>query len=69
MLVFQEAIARGCPAIPVLLKNASDITVVPKLLAARQWPNMRLEVPDPFEQLVWGITGSRPRQVLIEDLR
>ena len=34
---------------------------LPPFLARNTWVDFRLADPDPFAQLVWGITGERPR--------
>lgn len=56
----QEFVDRGVPVIPVLLPSVSAVPVLPVFLRNRTWVDFRLTEPDPFEQLVWGITGRRP---------
>lgn len=50
---------RGCPIIPVVLDGRQGQPRFPAFLNLWQVVDMRIAHPDPFEQLVWGITGER----------
>jgi len=50
---------RDRPVIPVILKSRKGIPRLPAFLRTWQVVDMRQPVPDPFEQLVWGITGEK----------
>lgn len=51
---------RGCPLIPVLLKTCSSVPVIPTFLKQFNWVDFRLADPDPFQRLLWGISGKKP---------
>jgi hypothetical protein len=48
---------RGSPVIPVLLRSAPVKPDLPPFLAAMQWVDFRKRTPDPFSQLLWGISA------------
>jgi hypothetical protein len=50
---------QGCPVIPVLLADASKEPALPLFLEGMTWVDFRKQVPDPMEQLIWGITGTK----------
>lgn len=54
----REFTKRGCPVIPVLLPNSSTEPKLPPFLSSRTWVDFRKQVPNPIDQLVWGITGK-----------
>jgi small GTP-binding protein len=54
-----EFVGRGCPVIPVILPDAPRKPALPIFLKGRTWVDFRSEELDPFERLVWGITGER----------
>ncbi len=56
----REFVARHSPVIPVLLPDAPATPKLPVFLRAMTWVDFRLTDPDPFERLIWGITGQRP---------
>jgi hypothetical protein len=56
----REFVSRRSAVIPVLLRDAPDAPELPLFLQAMTWVDFRAERPDPFAQLVWGITGTRP---------
>ena len=56
----REFVERGCPVIPVLLGNAPQEPELPTFLKGKTWVDFRRQMPDPFDRLVWGITGIRP---------
>ncbi len=55
----REFVARGCPVIPILLKDAPTKPDLPIFLKGIVWVDFRKQDPDPMEQLTWGITGER----------
>ena len=58
----QEFIRRKCPVIPVMLSETKTQPRLPIFLRNRHWVDFRLQEPDPFSQLIWGITGERPSE-------
>lgn len=58
----QEFIRRKCPVIPVMLPETQTQPRLPIFLRNRHWVDFRLQNPDPFSQLIWGITGKRPSE-------
>ena len=54
----REFTRRGCPVIPVLLPNTRTEVKLPPFLSGRTWADFRKQVPDPLDQLYWGITGK-----------
>jgi hypothetical protein len=57
----QEFIKRECPVIPVLLKEVGEAPKLPLFLGMFTWVDFRNTQPDPWVQLVWGITGRKPK--------
>jgi small GTP-binding protein len=55
----REFVERGCPAIPVVLSDAPQQPELPLFLKGMSWVDFRKQEPDPFERLIWGITGER----------
>ncbi|ETW98189.1 MAG: hypothetical protein ETSY1_19870 [Candidatus Entotheonella factor] len=55
----REFVDRNCPVIPVLLADAPAIPDLPNFLKHFTWADFRKHEPDPFDQLIWGITGQR----------
>jgi GUN4-like/TIR domain len=55
----REFVERGIPVIPVLLKNALEQPMLPILLKNMSWVDFRRQEPEPFQSLLWGITGNR----------
>ena len=51
---------RSRPLIPVILEGGQGNPRLPGFLEMWHVVDMRQPDPDPFEQLVWGITGERP---------
>ncbi|MGI2904704.1 GUN4 domain-containing protein [Tolypothrix sp. VBCCA 56010] len=47
----------------VILPGCPDklINIVPRFLKGFHWVDFRLQNPDPMEQLIWGITGQKPK--------
>jgi len=54
-----EFVDRHVPVIPVLLPGAPAKPELPLLLKQFTWVDFRRSDPDPYRQLVWGITGRR----------
>jgi TIR domain len=59
-LALQELARRGRPIIPVILEGRQGHPRLPPFLNLWHLVDMRERDPDPFEQLVWGITGQKP---------
>jgi hypothetical protein len=57
--ILTEFVKRQRPVIPVLLEGRVGNPRLPSFLASWHMVDMRNSSPDPFEQLVWGITGER----------
>ncbi|WP_204139112.1 toll/interleukin-1 receptor domain-containing protein [Halomicronema sp. CCY15110] len=57
----EECRIRQCPVIPVILNNAPERLELPIFLRNRHWVDFRRPVPDPLQQLVWGITGIKEK--------
>ncbi len=55
----REFVNRGCPVIPVLLEDAPAKPELPFFLKGLTWVDFRLSEPDPWKQLIWGITGEQ----------
>jgi hypothetical protein len=55
---------RGRPLIPVILDGRQGRPRFPPFLDLWHVVDMRESHPDPFEQLVWGITGRKQRRSL-----
>ena len=56
---FSQFLARGCPIIPVLLPGAKKLPEDSPFLQGMMAVDLRRTDPDPFEDLVWGITGEK----------
>jgi hypothetical protein len=56
----REFVNRRCPVIPVILPDCQVTPEIPVFLAGMLCVDFRKLVPDPMEQLVFGITGERP---------
>jgi WD40 repeat protein len=57
--ILQDFIRRKRPIIPIILKGRPGKPRLPAFLSSWQMVDMRKPDPDPFEQLVWGITGEK----------
>lgn len=55
-----EFLNRGCPVIPVILPNCTQVPKLPLFLRQMTWVDFRKSTPDPFNHLLWGITGKKP---------
>ena len=60
--LLQEIARRNRPVIPVILEGRPGIPRLPAFLSSWHMVDMRKPIPDPFEQLLWGITGEKPSQ-------
>jgi hypothetical protein len=56
-----EFVERRVLVVPVILADSPEIINLPTLLKQWQAVDFRVSEPDPFEQLVWGLTGQRPQ--------
>lgn len=54
-----EIAKRSRPIIPVILEGRQGRPRLPAFLDMRHMVDMRQPDPEPFEQLIWGITGDR----------
>ncbi len=54
-----ELMRRGCPVIPVILPGVGTDPQLPLLLESVGWVDLRSKHPDPFPQLLFGITGNK----------
>ncbi len=59
--LLRQFVKRGCPVIPVILGGCATAPKLPLFLDNRTWVDLRESDPDPWDALVWGITGERPR--------
>lgn len=55
-----EFVRRKCPVIPVILAGCKEAPKLPLFLQELSWVDFRKPVPDPLDQLIWGITGRAP---------
>jgi len=58
--LLQQFARRNRPIIPVVLTGRQGRPRLPAFLDLWHMVDMRQADPDPFEQLVWGITGEKP---------
>jgi hypothetical protein len=59
-VLLEQFVEAQTPIIPVLLPGAPLKPDLPLFLRSLTWVDFRCEDPDPFFQLLWGITGKRP---------
>lgn len=57
----REFVRRQCPVIPVILPSAKEVPTLPLFLQQMTWVDLRKTHPDPWDLLVWGITGKKQR--------
>jgi len=55
----REFVERGCPVIPVILRDCGNEPSLPIFLKSMTWVDFRQPSPDPMGRLIWGITGER----------
>ncbi len=53
---------RKCPVIPVILGDCKAVPQLPLFLRQFTWVDFRKTMPPPVEQLLWGITGEKPKR-------
>ena len=58
-----QFVKRACPVIPVVLGSATSTPKLPLLLENLHWVDFRATHLDPLKQLIWGITGKKPREL------
>lgn len=58
--LLRQFVERNCSVIPVLLPESLEIPALPLFLDGLTWVDFHKQEPDPFEQLLWGITGEKP---------
>ncbi len=56
-----EFVNRRCPVIPVILADCKTVPQLPLFMRQFTWVDFRKDLPTPFDQLIWGITGERPQ--------
>lgn len=56
----REFVRRQCPIIPVILPDCTNVPQLPLFLGQFTWVDFRKSTPDPYNQLLWGITGKKP---------
>ena len=58
--VFENRFAAGnCHVIPLILPEFKDDPTLPVFLKSKTWVDFRKTDPDPWERLLYGITGRR----------
>ena len=60
--LLSQFVKRQYPVIPAVLPSAKATPELPWTLANLHWVDLRVTNPDPFKQLIWGITGQKPRE-------
>jgi len=60
--LLSQFVNRECPVIPVVLSSAKATPDLPWTLANLHWVDFRDTSRDPLKQLIWGITGVKPRE-------
>jgi hypothetical protein len=56
----RQFVSRQCPVIPVLLNSSANEPELPVFLNGMTYVHLMRKKPDPFAQLIWGITGVHP---------
>ena len=59
--LIEQLVKRKRPIIPVVLATRKGTPRLPPFLSTVHLVDMRKPEPDPFQQLLWGITGDRPQ--------
>jgi len=54
-----QFVKRDCPVIPVILPDCREAPPLPLFLTEITWVDFRKLSPDPIEQLLWGIRGTK----------
>ncbi|GKS56557.1 hypothetical protein YTPLAS18_00840 [Nitrospira sp.] len=60
-MLLQKFTQRGCPVVPVLLADTPKVPRLPIFLEINTWVDFRKKEPDPLQQLIWGVSGRKPR--------
>jgi TIR domain/NACHT domain len=60
--LLSQFVKRECPIIPVVLPSVKTTPDLPWTLANLHWVDFRDTSRDPLKQLIWGITGVKPRE-------
>lgn len=55
----RKFVDRQSPVIPAILKSCSKAPEIPILLNGMTWVDFHKRSPNPYERLIWGITGVR----------
>lgn len=55
----RQFVQRQCPVIPVILHTCKSTPALPLFLDGMGWVDFKKRKPDPYDQLIWGITGKR----------
>jgi hypothetical protein len=55
----RQFVQRQCPVIPVLLQTCMCKPILPIFLDGMTWVNFKIRNPNPYDQLIWGITGEK----------
>ena len=61
--LLSEFVRRNCPVIPVMLESAPQKPQLPIFLNALTWVDFKSPYLDPMEQLIFGITGVKPKKL------
>jgi len=56
----RQFVQRQCPVMPVLLQTCACVPTLPLFLDGMTWVNFKQRNPNPYDQLIWGITGRKP---------
>lgn len=56
--LLREFLRREAPVIPVLLPDCEEAPELPVFLSGLTYVDFRKAIPDPFQRLIWGITGE-----------
>jgi hypothetical protein len=59
--LLSQFVKRACPVIPAILPSAKTTPELPWTLANLHYVDFRVPDPDPLKQLLWGITGQKPK--------
>ncbi len=57
-----EFVNRKCHVIPVILESCKNVPQLPPFLRQLTCVDFRKHEPNPIEQLLWGITGTKPNE-------
>jgi hypothetical protein len=55
----RQFVQRQCPVIPILLQTCTCVPTLPPFLDGMTWVNFKRRKPNPYDQLIWGITGEK----------